>query len=82
MNLLVKSPMAKYAITIQKDQCTACGTCYSLDPDHYEGDDDGYAVVIGGETTADLSKGSFDDDDMDAAKDAAESCPEQIISVE
>ena len=82
MNVLVKSPMAKYTIEIQRDQCTACGTCYSLDPDHFEGDDEGYATVIGGETTEALSKGSFDDDMMDAAQDAAESCPEQIISVD
>ncbi|MHA1713863.1 MAG: ferredoxin [Candidatus Ranarchaeia archaeon] len=73
--------MSKYTIEIKRDQCTACGTCYSLDPDHFEGDDEGYAKVIGGETSAELSKGSFDDDGVAEAQDAAESCPEQIITV-
>ena len=73
--------MAKYTIEIQKDQCSACGTCYSLDPDHYEGDDEGYAQVIGGKTTPQLSKGTFNDDDMANAQEAADSCPEQIIIV-
>ena len=41
--------MAKYTIEVKKDQCTACGTCYSLDPDHYESDDEGYANIIGGD---------------------------------
>lgn len=73
--------MAKYTIEVQKDQCTACGTCYSLDPDHYETDDEGYANVVGGESTDDLSKGSFDDGNLGDAQEAAESCPEQIITV-
>ncbi|MHA1303428.1 MAG: ferredoxin [Candidatus Heimdallarchaeaceae archaeon] len=73
--------MAKYKITIQKDECIGCGACYSHDPVHFDSDDEGYAIVKDGTTTDELSEGIFTDDDINDAKDAAESCPVEIIDV-
>ena len=71
----------KYKIEIEREACIACGSCYSLDPSHFEPDDEGKSTVLGGETTANASTGVFDDDEIDSARDAEDSCPVSIITV-
>lgn len=73
--------MVKYQITIHKKDCIKCGNCYSLDPKHFEPDVDYTSMVVNGETTAEISKGTFDDDDLSLAEQAAEECPMEIILV-
>ncbi len=71
----------KYKIEIERGGCIACGTCYTIDPSHFEPDDEGKSTVIGGETDASGSSGVFDDDEIENARDAEDSCPVSIITV-
>ncbi|WP_294581329.1 ferredoxin [uncultured Thomasclavelia sp.] len=58
--------MAKITVN---DSCIGCGACTGIAPDVFEINDEGLASVI-------------NDSDVDAAKEAAESCPVEAISVE
>jgi ferredoxin len=71
----------KYKIEIDRGGCIACGTCYSVDPVHFEPDDDDRSTVIGGETDASASSGVFDDDEIEGARNAEDNCPVAIITV-
>jgi ferredoxin len=71
----------KYKIEIERGGCIACGSCYSIDPSHFEPDDEGKSSVVGGETDANASSGVFDDEEIDNARDAEDSCPVSIITV-
>jgi ferredoxin len=70
----------KYKIEIDRTKCIACGTCYSLDPVHFEPSKDLKSKVVGG-LINEKSEGNFDDENIDEAKEAAESCPARIIKV-
>ena len=50
------------------ESCIGCGTCVGVAPDVFEMNDEGLSSVIG--------------DDVDSAKEAAESCPVEAIEVE
>ena len=50
------------------ESCIGCGTCAGAAPDVFEMNDEGLSSVIG--------------DDVDSAKEAAESCPVEAIEVE
>jgi ferredoxin len=52
----------KYKIEIERGGCIACGGCYSVDPSHFEPDEEGKSTVSGGETDANASSGVFEDD--------------------
>ncbi len=71
----------KYKIEIEREGCIACGTCYSLNPSHFEPDDEGKSTVIEGETDANASSGVFDDEEIENAREAEDSCPASIITV-
>ena len=71
----------KYKIEITRENCIACGSCYSLNPSHFEPDDQGKSTVIGGITNDIISTGEFDDTEIESAKDAEDSCPVSIITV-
>ncbi|MCW4022728.1 MAG: ferredoxin [Candidatus Bathyarchaeota archaeon] len=71
----------KYKIEIKRENCIACGSCYSLNPSHFEPDDQGKSTVIGGETDDSISIGEFDDTEIESARDAEDSCPVSIITV-
>ena len=71
-------------IVINREDCTSCAACWDLCPDVFEEDpDDHYSRVVEkfrigndparGEVTADLA---------DLVKEAAESCPVEIIHLE
>jgi ferredoxin len=70
----------KYKIEIDRAKCIACGTCYSLDPVHFEPSKDRKSKVVGG-LINERSEGYFDDENIDEAMEAAESCPVSIIKV-
>ncbi len=70
----------KFKIEIDRENCIACGTCYSLDPVHFEPSEDRKSKVVGGSTN-EKSEGSFDDDKLDDAQEAEESCPVNVIKV-
>ena len=71
----------KFKIEIEREGCIACGTCYSLDPSHFEPDDEEKSTVVGGETDDNASSGVFDDDEVESAREAEDSCPVSIITV-
>jgi ferredoxin len=71
----------KYKIEIERGGCIACGTCYSVDPSHFEPDDEGKSTVIGGETDGNSSSGVFDDEEVENAREAEDSCPTSVITV-
>jgi ferredoxin len=70
----------KYKIEINRDDCTACSTCYSSDPTHFESDSEGKAKVVNGNSNG-ASTGNFDDDNFEDAKTAADTCPVNVITV-
>ena len=71
----------KYKIEIERGGCIACGACYSVDPSHFEPDDEGKSTVIWGETDASGSLGVFDDEEIENARSAEDSCPVSIITL-
>ena len=73
--------MVKYEIQIDRTFCLACGTCYSLNPTHFEPGLEEKSSVIGGETNENSSSGTFNDDEIESAKQAEDSCPASAITV-
>ncbi len=71
----------KYKIEIERGGCIACGTCYTIDPSHFEPDDEGKSTVSGGETDANASSGVLDDEEIENAREAEDSCPVSVITV-
>jgi ferredoxin len=69
-----------YKIEIDRDNCIACATCYTIDPVHFEGDSEGKSRVVGG-TSNGRSTGSFDDSKIADAQAAEGSCPVSVIRV-
>jgi len=59
-------------IEIDRSVCTGHGRCYSLVPDLFDSDDEGYGVV-----RADQVAGG----DQDRARSAVANCPEGAITV-
>ncbi|HYD08712.1 MAG TPA: ferredoxin [Acidimicrobiales bacterium] len=61
-------------IVFDRPKCQGHGRCYSLAPEVFESDDEGYAVLLcGTDVPAELE---------DAARLAADNCPEYAITVE
>jgi ferredoxin len=71
----------KYKIEIDRTGCIACGACYSLNSSHFEPDEEGKSTVIGGETDDNASSGIFEDDEIENAREAEDSCPVSVITV-
>jgi ferredoxin len=71
----------KYKIEIKRENCIACGSCYSINPTHFEPDEQGKSTVIDGKTDDLISTGEFDDTEIESARDAEDSCPVSIITV-
>ena len=71
----------KYKIEIKRENCIACGSCYSINPTHFEPDEQGKSTVIDGKTVDLISTGEFDDTEIESARDAEDSCPVSIITV-
>jgi ferredoxin len=59
-------------IEVDLEACTGHGRCYTLAPEVFDADDDGYCATPSVEVPAGLE---------DTARRAAASCPERAISV-
>ena len=59
----------KYQIEVNREECIACATCYTLNPDHFETDAEGKSKVRGGVSNG-KSTVSVDDDKMTLAQEA------------
>ncbi|MFH1307616.1 MAG: ferredoxin [archaeon] len=62
--------MAK--VSVDKKKCIGCGACEALASDIF---------VLNSEGKATVKKASVDEEDLKQAKDAAENCPVDAISV-
>jgi ferredoxin len=71
----------KYTIEIDRTGCIACGACYSTDPSHFEPDKEEKSSVVGGETNATASSGTFEDEEIENAREAEDTCPVSVITV-
>ena len=58
---------------IDYDRCTGHGRCFSLSPDLFTDDENGYGQVVG--------DGDVSDELMQAAERAIRACPEQSIRI-
>jgi len=61
-------------VVIDAGACSGNGRCYSLVPELFVDDENGYGQVIDG--------GEFGDDQRAAAERAVRACPEDAISIE
>jgi ferredoxin len=52
-----------------------------LNPTHFEPGSEEKSSVIGGETDENSSSGTFDDEEIEIAKEAEDSCPASAITV-
>lgn len=59
-------------IEVDPDVCTGHGRCYSLAPDVYEADDDGYCATRSLDVRPELEQ---------QARHGASNCPERAITV-
>ena len=73
--------MVNYKIEIDRTGCIACGACYNLNLSHFEPDEEGKSTVVGGETDANASFGVFEDEEIETAREAEDSCPVSVITV-
>lgn len=61
-------------VILDSTKCQGHGRCYSLSPDLFDTDDEGYAVLkVSGDVPSELE---------DDARAAADNCPEYAITVE
>ena len=58
---------------VDKDACIGCGLCADICPEVFKMDDDGTSTAIDTE---------IPDDAKDAAREAAEQCPVEAITIE
>lgn len=70
----------KFQIEVNREECIACASCYTLDSDHFESDEEGKSKVRGGISNG-KSTGSFDDNKMALAQEAESACPVSVIKV-
>ena len=61
-------------VLLDRDRCVGHGRCYSLAPQVFDADDDGYCVVLAGDDIpSELSE---------LARRGVTNCPEQALSIE
>ena len=72
--------MAK--VKINHDACIACGVCASMCPDVFAIGEDGKSTIVEQYRGASPSEGEIPEDLVDCAKNAADNCPVQAITVE
>ena len=65
----------------QRDKCIGCGTCVAVCSDFWQMADDGKSQLKGAKDTGE-GKFELDVEDPGCNKEAASSCPVQVIIVE
>lgn len=72
--------MAKYLLEHNRPECIACAACAAVDPKHWEMNSDGKSDIIGGKERADgWQELEIEEEEFEANKEAAESCPVNVI---
>lgn len=66
-----------------RENCISDGVCIALCPDVFEWGDDGKSQIVAQyRVNDDIAEGNVPDDLKDCVKQAADSCPVQIIHIE
>ncbi len=75
--------MANITVTIDRDQCISCESCWQLCPEVFEQNsvDSWSQIVAKYQVGNDPSNGSVPDSLKDKAQEAADACPVTIIHV-
>ena len=74
--------MAKYKIEHNRPDCIGCAACAAVAPEHWEMDEDGKSNVIGGNRTPEgKEERDLEEKDFEENKDAADSCPVNVIHI-
>ncbi|MDD1673169.1 MAG: ferredoxin [Methanomicrobiales archaeon] len=70
--------------TIRREDCTSCGSCWDLCPEYFEeGPEDSLSQVVEKyRRNKKPGEGDIPSDLADCARDAADSCPVQVIIIE
>ncbi len=69
-------------IEIDQEGCIQCGRCYNDEcPEIFKEGDDGTAEIAEKYRDGSSGKGKVPDDKMDCANQAADACPETVITV-
>ena len=70
----------KYKLEHDRPNCIGCGACVAVAPDFWEMNDDGKADIKKGKNRPDgWQERDIDEKDFQENKDAAESCPVNVI---
>ncbi|MDF1602234.1 ferredoxin [Nocardioides sp. YIM 152315] len=59
-------------LTVDRDKCSGHGRCYSLAPDYFDCDDEGYPVILNEQ---------LDSNDGSKVTIAVDSCPERAVTL-
>jgi ferredoxin len=69
-------------VTINQDECTACGLCYNDEcPEVFEEGDDGKSTLKTPFRKAGPAEGEIPDDKKGCSQNAADACPVTAITV-
>ena len=70
----------KYLLKHDRPNCIGCAACEAVAPDFWKMDEDGKSDIIGSKRKEDGSEElDIEEKDFDLNKDAAESCPVNVI---
>lgn len=72
------------SVTIERDLCISCASCYDLCPEVFEENEDDFfsQIVSQYQVDGDPGRGLVTEDMRDCVEEAADSCPVDIIAVE
>ena len=73
--------MTKYKIDHNRPDCIGCGACAAVSPDFWEMKDDGKSSIKNAKKVGDKEEIEIGEKDLATNKEAAESCPVDIISI-
>ena len=71
--------MAKYKIEHDRPNCIGCGACAAVAPKFWEMAKDGKSSIISGKKVKDKEEKIINEKDLAPNKEAAESCPVNVI---
>ena len=69
-------------IILEREKCIGCGSCVALCPKYFEMGEDGKSMVKGSKKNQKTGNFELEIKEVGCAKDAAETCPVQIIHIE
>lgn len=70
-------------VKLNRDECISCGSCWAICPDFFEEDpdDDVVQIVQAYRVNGDISIGQVPPEQEDYVRDAAETCPVEVIQI-